>query len=50
MCDDTLQQTRLLSGFSIQPSKLERLMHQLKKLGVKAEIVTLKKTTKGSDE
>ncbi|GEM04870.1 hypothetical protein HMI01_18580 [Halolactibacillus miurensis] len=49
MCDDTIQQTHLIRGFTLQPSKLERLMHQLKKLGVKADIVTYNKTTKGRD-
>ena len=50
VCDDTIQQTQLLRGFTIQPSKLERLMHQLKTLGVKAEIVTYKNKAKGRDK
>lgn len=44
-----MQQTQLIRGFTIQPSKLECLMYQLKQLGVKAEIVTFKNKEKGRD-
>ncbi|GEN56560.1 hypothetical protein GCM10012290_11780 [Halolactibacillus alkaliphilus] len=49
MCDDTLQQTQFIRGFTIQPSKLDGLVYQLKQLGVKAEIVTFKNKEKGRD-